>query len=413
MAVRRRTARTRGRTAAGLLAAAALLAPALLSGCTGDRSGSTGATTAAEVGRLLDTRAAAVLDGDEPAYLAALDPGARELRERERREFRRLARIPLGSWEYHLGTVERRGRTGAVADAELRYRLDGHDAGPVTVDRRLELTLRPGGWRIIGDRPAEGAAEQLWQQGDVRVVRGTHSLVLGVGQTGERLRAIAATADRSVPEVSRTWPSPWARKVVVLVPGSLDDMGALLGAPAAGYRGIAAVTTGATGATGPVPADRIIVNPAAYGALGDFGKRIVLTHEATHVATRAHTAATTPMWLSEGYADWVAYRGSGRTAARIAPELRRAVHAGDLPATLPGDADFSFTGDADALARAYEGGWLACELIAERWGAGKLTELYRTAGRTPLPEALSRVLATTPTALTTAWRTYLTGRLTP
>ncbi|GLF94135.1 hypothetical protein [Streptomyces yaizuensis] len=411
MAVHRRGARARGRAAAGILAAVAVLAPALLAGCAPPPRPD---TTAADVQRLLDLRARALLDRDERGYLEVLDPAATGLRAAERRQFTRLARVPLGSWAYRLGPVGHRAGGRVVAGAELSYRLAGHDPGPVTTGRELELARDAGGgWRITADRPAPGAAEQLWQQGDVQVVRGGASLVLGVGQPAARLRAIARTADRSVPAVARSWPSPWAGRVVVLVPRTLDDMGALLGAPAAGYRGIAAVTTGATGTREEVPADRVIVNPAAYGALGDFGKQIVLTHETAHVATRTHTSGTTPMWLSEGFADWVAYRGSGRTAGRIAPELQRAVRRGQPPAVLPADADFSFTGDADALARAYEGGWLACELIAGRWGERKLIAFYREAARSPLPVAFSRVLGTTPESFTTAWRAYLTDRLSP
>ncbi|WP_197357076.1 hypothetical protein, partial [Streptomyces clavuligerus] len=389
MALHRRAARARRRTAAGLLAAAAVLPLALLPGCAAPAPPD---TATADIQRLLDTRAAALLARDESAYLSVLAPGATGLRQAERRRFRGLAEVPLGGWTYRIGTVERRdGGRGAVAEAELGFRFDGYDTGPVTAARTLELARHGEGWRITADRPADGAAAHLWDQGEVRAVRGDHSLVLGVGQSRDRLRSIARTADRSVPAVSRSWPSPWAGRVVVLVPASLDDMGALLGAPAAGYRGIAAVTTGATGEQGGVPADRVIVNPEAYGALGEFGKEIVLTHETTHVATRAQTSASTPMWLSEGFADWVAYRASGRPAGRIAPELRSAVLRGEVPGELPANEDFSFTGDADALARAYEGGWLACELITERWGTDKLLALYRESARTPLPTALSHV----------------------
>ena len=170
---------------------------------------------------------------------------------------------------------------------------------------------------------------------------------------------------------------------MVLVPKSLEEMAGLLGAPASGYRGIAAVTTGESRRrAAKAPADRIIVNPDAYGVLGDFGKQVVLTHETTHVATRAHTTAATPLWLSEGYADWVGYRGTGRTPAEAAPELRRAVAEGRAPAALPADSDFGFSGDAGKLAQAYESGWMACRLIADHWGEARLDAFYRAVGRT-------------------------------
>ncbi|MBT2469760.1 hypothetical protein J7E97_18230, partial [Streptomyces sp. ISL-66] len=246
-----------------------------------------------------------------------------------------------------------------------------------------------------------------WDQGPVTVERGAHALVLGgAGQSPESLSAVAAEADAAVPAVSAAWPGPWAGQVVVLVPGSLDAMAALLGRPAAEYRGLGAVTTGRTGA-GPAPADRVVVNPEGYRRLTAEGRQVILTHETTHVATRAATTAKTPLWLSEGFADWAAYSGLGRTAAEAAPALGRAVGQGDLPGALPADGAFAFAGDADALARAYEGSWLACRLIARTWGDAALVSLYGKAGRESLPAALDDALGTDAAALTRAWQQEL------
>ncbi|MFD7610257.1 hypothetical protein [Streptomyces sp. NPDC059828] len=363
--------------------------------------------TAQAIQRTLDGRATAVLRHDEAGYLAALDG---RLRSSGREELANLADVPLRSWEYRLTGVRRSGDR-ATAEAELRYRIDGYDSSPVTTPRTLELAARDGRWYITADRAARGGAQQLWQQGDVQVVRGTRTLVLGTGRDQARLRRIAADADRAVPEVTAAWPGRWAGRVVVLVPDSLEAMGRLLGAPAAGYRGIAAVTTG-TGST-----ERVIVNPEAYGTLSAFGRRLVLTHETTHVATRADTSDATPMWLSEGFADWTAYRAAPRPPGEAAPTLRRAVRAGDVPAALPADTDFRFGADAESLGRAYEGGWLACELIAERHGDEALAALYRHVGAASrggggaVEEALREVLGTSLEAFTAEWREYLHKRL--
>lgn len=389
-----------------------------LAGCTTARpvdaaADSAHASASREIQTLLDRHARALLDRDEPGFRTALDPAYAPT---ALTEFRRLAKVPLDDWTYQVTGIDQAGDGRVTARAELGYRLQGHDRGPVVSGRVLDLAERDGRWYVTGDRPAEGAPRQLWEQGDVRTVRGARSLVLGVGQDPERLREIAAAADRAVPAVSEAWPSEWAREVVVLVPGSLEAMGGLLGAPGSSYRGIAAVTTGETVGGADAPADRVIVNPEAYGVLGAFGRQLVLTHETVHVATRAHTSPATPVWLSEGFADWVAYRGTGRTPAQAAPELARAVRAGELPARLPEDADFGFGGDAEALARAYEGGWLACALIAERWGETELTAFYRAVGAHPgregaVEKALQEVLDTTPEEFTAAWRTYLGERL--
>ncbi|WP_399884098.1 hypothetical protein ACGH7X_10845 [Streptomyces sp. BBFR51] len=361
----------------------------------------------ADVQRVLDRRAAAVLDHDRAAYAGTGGAGA---------GFDNLDALPLADWSYRVRDVERTGDT-ATADVELRYRVEGYDRGPVTTGRTVRLSRdgRAGKWAVASDRPAKESGQQPWDQGAVRVVRGTHSLVLGVGQSTEALRRFADLADRAVPAVSDAWDGDWARRVVVLVPRSLEGMAGLLGSPASSYRGIAAVTTGETGGREHAPADRVIVNPDAYGLLGDLGKQVVLTHETTHVATRADTTSATPLWLSEGYADWVGYRDSGRTAAQAAPELAAEVAEGRVPARLPTDEDFGFTADADALARAYEGGWLACRMIAEQWGEDRLDAFYRAVGTHDeragaLEDAMNDVLGTTPEDFTARWRDYLRAR---
>ncbi|MBT2453983.1 hypothetical protein [Streptomyces sp. ISL-86] len=326
----------------------------------------------------------------------------------------RLAGIPLEGWAYEVTSVRRDGVRAASARAELRYRLAGYDTAAAVSAREVELTRdgegAGGAWRVTGDRPAPGAPPQLWDQGPVAVVRGERSLVLGVGQSPGTLSRIAAEADRAVPAVNAAWPRPWARRAVVLVPGTLDAMAALLGRPASAYRGMAAVTTGTAGA-GPAPADRVVINPEGYRELGEDGRRIILTHEITHVATRSATSATTPLWLSEGFADWAAYRGTGRTAAEAAPELARAVRQGDLPGALPADGDFAFGGDPPALARAYEGAWLACRLIADKWGDAALVLLYEKAGREPLQAALDEAVGVDVAGLTKAWQEALRREL--
>ncbi|KOV98583.1 lipoprotein [Streptomyces sp. NRRL B-1140] len=376
---------------------------ASLAGC-GGRPTADSAT--ADVQRLLDRRAAAVLDRDERAYE----------RTGEGTDFAKLRAVPVAAWSYRVTAVHRTGDT-ATADAELRYRVAGYDRAPVTAGRTLRLVRDADGrWSVDTDRPARKAAQQLWDQGAVQPVRGRHSLVLGVGQSGRALRDFADLADRAVPAVSEAWGTDWSRRVVVLVPESVEGMAGLLGSPASSYRGIAAVTTGETGAPARAPADRIIVNPDAFALLGGLGEQVVVTHETTHVATRTRTTAATPLWLSEGYADWVGYRAAGRTPAEAAPELSRAVRDDRLPAALPDDGDFGFTGDASRLARSYESGWTACRLIADRWGEARLGAFYRAVGEHrqragALEDAMRTVLGTTPDAFTEDWRAYLRDQL--
>lgn len=374
-----------------------------LTGC----GGRTAADSArSEVQHLLDLRSAALLRHDAGAYGAT---GAST-------EYTRLRALPLASWAYRI-TGLRRTAAGATADADLTYKVAGYDRAPVDTRRTLTLARTASGtWYVTGDRPAGRSGQQLWDQGTVTAVPGAHSLVLGAGQPAADLRAYARMADQAVPAVTREWGTDWTRRVVVLVPKSLQGMAGLLGSPAANYRGIAAVTTGEAGGAGRTPADRVVINPDAYAVLGAMGKQVVLTHETTHVATRTRTTAATPLWLSEGYADWIGYRGTDRTPTQAAPELARAVRDGHVPAALPTDKDFGFTSDPTELARAYESGWLACRMIADQWGAARLAAFYRGVGGHPqrsgaVENALKQVLGITPESFTTRWQTYVRTEL--
>ncbi|MFE2144596.1 hypothetical protein ACFXA3_23145, partial [Streptomyces sp. NPDC059456] len=96
---------------------------------------------------------------------------------------------------------------------------------------------------------------------------------------------------------------------------------------------------------------------------------------------------------------------------QAAPALGRAVRRGELPGALPADREFAFGADPEAMARAYEGAWLACRLIASRWGDAALVRLYERAGREPLETALEDTIGGDPPGLTLAWQASLRQEL--
>ncbi|MFJ9605632.1 hypothetical protein ACIRS1_04665 [Kitasatospora sp. NPDC101176] len=281
------------------------------------------------------------------------------------------------------------GPDGLTAAADLAVRITGYDEYPVVHPRRITLVrdrLGAGGggggeaggrgedgWRVEREEAASGPPA-LWDLGTVRSAPGAHCLVLALAG-GPDPAELVTVADRAVPAVSEVWGSAWAGRLLLELTTTEAEFARLLEGDPAGWAGMAAVTVAAPGAPRRTPADRVTVNPEAWGRLSGFGRQVVVTHEATHVATRADTRAWTPLWLSEGVADWTAYRGSGRSPQQIAPELARDVAAGRLPTALP--ADGAFAAGADGIAQAYEQAWLACELLARRYGADRLVAFYR------------------------------------
>jgi hypothetical protein len=371
--------------------------------------------------RVLERQATAVRDGDERGYLSAVDPRAGGYRAEQRRVFANLQRLPLTQWSYEVSKVRHTGRGGGArveAEVRLRYRLRGDDRAPITATEKLAFVKRGGTWFVSAELP--GSDRQLWEQGDVTVVRGERSTVLGTGHSRDVLRGLAKDADRAVSAVGRVWRHEWPERVVLEAPASLRRMAELLDAPASSYEGIAAVTTGEVGASPKAPADRIVINPEAYGQLSADGRQVVVTHETVHVASRTRTGAATPLWLSEGFADWVAFRDSDSTPKEAAAELADAVRAGKLPRELPSDGDFGFGRNPEELGRAYESGWLACRLIAGEWGEAKLLSFYLRVGESArggangsaiVDRALRRELGLTLGEFTARWRSYVRDEL--
>ena len=240
-----------------------------------------------------------------------------------RAAFDRPRRGTARAWSYQVTGVPPHRRPPPPPRPTCATASTGYDRAPVAATRTLSLrragrragTSLPTGPRgspaaaAVGagrGRPSSGAST-AWCWASARPPRAA--------------RRSPALADRAVPAVSAPGArvGPAGRRARSPAPWS--GMAGLLGAPAAPrYRGIAAVTTGETGRRGRAPADRIIVNPDAYGLLGDFGRQVVLTHETTHVATRAAHLRADPAVALRGLSP----TGSATAARRPHPRRGRA-----------------------------------------------------------------------------------------
>ncbi len=387
---------------------------------------------AAAVSRLLDTRAAAVLGRDRDAFLATVDPRAAAFRARQAALFDALAQVPLGTWEYALGAGTgqppdsqldtRYGREQWWApDVSLSYTLAGFDERPVIADHHLTFVRTSGRWLLGADDDfaAVGLAtpRALWDRGPVVAVRAKGVLVLGHADTPKLLRNVAAVAADAIPRVTAVW-GAWSQRAVVVVPSSGDEMSELLGSTG-DLSQIAAVATaelrGGTDEYDPA-GDRILVNPQTFPKLGQLGRRVVLTHEITHVATRRASGPAVPAWLAEGFADYIGYLDVDVPLAVSARDLRRDVRAGKAPTALPVENDFD--GANEGLPAAYEAAWLAVRLLAREHGRAGLLELYRAVGASrgvpsaqAVETALREQLGTSTDELTADWRAYLQQQL--
>ena len=367
---------------------------------------------------LLDRQVAAVRHRDRGAYLATIDPRATAFAKVAARTFDNLVLMDVSDFHFGSPVVDEGALTPArrralgpsawVAEVDVTFVIPGGDRQPWTSALRMAFVEQAGRTYLAGDQEgqASSAPVPLWLAAKVSVVRGTHSLLIGAVPQS-RLRQYAGTADRAVPRVTAVWGSDWAQYVVVIVPGTQQQMERAVGVGARSQGAVAAVTT-SVGRANPARGSHIVVNPETFDKVGSLGRLVVLTHEITHVAAHA-TVSTMPVWLSEGFADYVGFHDSGLPPTVVAQEFLEHVRRSGAPAALPGAAEFD--PQAKQLDEAYESAWLACRYIARTWSEETLVEFYKAmdlaTAKTDEARVYDSVLGTTPTAFAAGWRRYV------
>ncbi|MDT7787073.1 MAG: hypothetical protein QOF58_5492 [Pseudonocardiales bacterium] len=131
--------------------------------------------------------------------------------------------------------------------------------------------------------------------------------------------------DDSVSGVADILDISWSRRVDVVIPASDSELVSLVGPAFADMAGIA-IRDGS--------GQRVVLNRVRAAALTPLELRVLLRHEITHVATRDLTSDSAPLWLVEGFADWVAFHGLGLSLRQAAPLLTSGVSA--LPTDFGG-----------------------------------------------------------------------------
>ncbi len=422
-----------------LIAALAALAVTGVQHARGGSSGSANSAAASSdpagvtaVLTVLHRHAGALLGRDAPAWAADLDdsPAAAGYAGRQRQVFANLAQVPLETWRYVLvapvtdptvlaPAAARLGAPVVIVHVELQYALSAVDPAPTGKQLWLTGVRRGGSWKLAADDDAalSGGASWRgpWDFGQLLARRGPHTLVLAHPAHRQELPVFVALVEQARPLVTRVWGSDWNDRIAVLIPDTAQEFAAVTGDQADSSDLAAVAVADQVSDDGTVLGSRIVLNPGNLTQLDDAGRRLVIGHELTHVATRGVTSDAMPTWLIEGLADYVGNLDSHRPATAIAAELAADVRAGRVPAALPAAADFA---GGSRLPQAYEQSWLACRLIAARAGQPGLVRFYRvvaaaarTDPATAVAAGLRQVLHTDLAAFTAAWRSYLIGQL--
>jgi hypothetical protein len=359
---------------------------------------------AGEAAAVLQRLEQAVVDGDAEAAAALAPHGDDEAAALLRAVVDNAGAIGVDRFSLRyvdaIGGIDAEGRWSATVETGWRFR--GFDRAASVGDVEFVLEAADGRTAIARIGGSAGLAP-VWLTGPVRVRREPDVLVVAATDVA-RYDRLARTA---VPVVRRVLPD-WRSGLVVEVPGDAAALDAALAAEEGQYAAIAAVTSGVGDDLAPAAPVHVLVNPEVFGTLDGQGARVVMAHEATHVATRAATEPdVVPAWLTEGYADYVALRDVDLPLSVTAAQVARQVRREGPPAELPDDARFDTR--TTHLGAAYEAAWIACRLLAARSGEAALTGFYT--GLEPGDDVAAefrRSFGLSVTAFTREWRRALT-----
>ncbi len=288
-----------------------------------------------------------------------------------------------------------------AAAVKTTWRFAGFDPRAARAEVTVVFAVRDGR-AVLVDAGGGDRRTPLWLTGPLDVARSAETLVATDAPAGAA--TYAGPARRAVTVVRRVLPR-WRGKMVVEVPGGPGGLDELLAADPGEYANIAAVTTSVDGDTAPGAPVHVLVNPGVFGDLEPRGAQVVMSHEATHVATEAATSRT-PLWLLEGFADYVALRDVSLPLAVSAGQIIRDVRRDGAPRNLPGSREFDTR--TSHLGASYESAWLAVRLLGRTGGERRLVELYqRVSSGRPVDAALRSLYGFGEAGLTARWRSEL------
>ncbi|GIG58135.1 hypothetical protein Lfu02_25070 [Longispora fulva] len=347
-----------------------------------------------EVSDLLARRSKAVREKDKAAFLADVDPSQPGLVAAQTLQYENLVKLPFAAFSYTLETDKFRLKSHADLVAKykkivflpavtIHFRIEGVDdvesATPyVPIFGRIKDK-----WTLVGEAVTKdldsaipfGFGTQPWQ-GDAISVRTTANAVLVYSPSDEsKVAEWSNLIENSIRDVKKFRPDGWSGKVYAIAVRDKklynEYMGEGKGDKFSAFQTARYDRVGrwSSSATPPkISGSLVMINPDSLGK-GDDRIESIMTHEITHVAMQPIDNGYTPSWLVEGTAEFV--ESGMMTNMQIKPEWAKEHLAGKNLDELPYARTFY-----DDNGENYTLAWLACMMIADKYGRAKLLALY-------------------------------------
>jgi hypothetical protein len=326
---------------------------------------------------VLDARVAALHDGDRAAFLATIDPQAPEhFKEAQGRLFDGLRSLPLASYTLEARTFDSGDLAPGPAflpETRQRMRLAGYDAVDAVDSLWLTFVRRDDRWYIAADDDVSAlgidTARGLWDFGPVVAQSTDHFLLLSHPEQVERVKALGAIAEQAVAILGQRWTQPWPGRIPLVLPGSIEELAAILQSTVDLTKFVAFVSYGAVRDNGFEPtAPRVYIQDRNLAKYSNRFQTETLVHELDHAAVAPLSGPFIPAWVHEGVADWVA------EGQRV--NERRPSGAG---AHMPRDFEFSI-GSQESIIRSYGSSRSGMSVLAARKGKAVPGEFIKALG---------------------------------
>jgi hypothetical protein len=363
------------------------------------------------VDAILLRRANAVRTVNEMLFLQDVDPTNTKLRQEQKVLFANLVEIGFGEIGYSQAEerfdpalARAHGSSTYLVRVLMRYQIPNVDLTPVSTELGYTFVSRRGRWVLAADDDLDGelgpgAHREPWDLGRIEVQRGPRVMVLVEKGDTKRGRAIVSAAAQGLAEVTAYWPRTWRGSVLI---AALDETAVRDARFAAEDVESAASTSpafsslpGQDTADGTVAGAYVVINPKERDRVDE----ILLSHEITHAAT-ADLGGYEPLWLAEGAAEYVSWRGiEAITGSGEVSKWEQEVIDQSLPAfsALPTDLGFY-----DKNTDVYGVSWLAVRYLIRTIGLNQVEDLYEDLARNGTDQAARDRIMLTRTGFTEA-----------
>ncbi|OJF15273.1 hypothetical protein [Couchioplanes caeruleus] len=335
---------------------------------------------------VLSRQAAALLRGDEKAWLAAVDPRQPKLLARYKTMFRSLRALGVSHFQYQTSIANDKSAAGSLGIfADVAYCLAGDNcvkergadsAGPPIIAQTLKLKTVKGQWHITSVNNQRRALEHQpvpWENNALATAE------------GKRVTLVALQGEKDLHRLL-----PIAEQAAT----TTDRFAGLVGNPQQRYRIYLAGRKNWKVWYGGIK-DQWVVgyalprNEAGTDVVLNLTKlrndeRLLATtirHELGHVVTvggvrRGTRDGTSAMWLKEGIAEYIGWHPRPATASWRRQAVRDAVHSSRPPTSIAVDAlgENASAEEGDAF---YGLGHFAADCMARKYGERALFTFVR------------------------------------